>query len=152
LFAERPAGLLTDIDGTISRITRHTTEATVADSARRSLTRLAQELDLVAVVTGRAVERARRMVGVETVGYVGNHGLEWLRDGIVQTEPAAEAARPVLEAALAAVLAVVPRPELVIEDKRVSLAIHYRLSSNPRPSSRRCSRLSGRSRQTGGCG
>jgi trehalose 6-phosphate phosphatase len=122
---------LTDIDGTISRITRHTSEATVSNTARRSLIGLAQQLDLVTVVTGRAVERARRMVGVETVGYVGNHGLEWLQEGVVQTEPAAEAARPILEAALAAVLAVVPRPELVIEDKRVSLAIHYRLSSDP---------------------
>lgn len=131
LFTARPAGLLTDVDGTISRITRHTNDATVADPARRSLTRLAQELDLVAVVTGRAVERARQMVDVETVSYVGNHGLEWLHAGIVETEPAAEAARPILKEALAAVLAVVPAHELVIEDKRVSLAIHYRLSSNP---------------------
>jgi trehalose 6-phosphate phosphatase len=131
LFETRPAGLLTDVDGTISRITRQTNDATVTSSARRSLTRLTRELDLVAVVTGRAVERARRMVGVDTASYVGNHGLEWLQDGVVQTEPAAEAARPILEEALAAVFAVVPRHELVIEDKRVSVAIHYRLSSEP---------------------
>jgi trehalose 6-phosphate phosphatase len=131
LFEVRPSGLLTDVDGTISRITRHTTDATVTSAARRSLTRLTRELDLVAVVTGRAVERARRMVGVETASYVGNHGLEWLREGIVQTEPAAEAARPLLVDALAAVHAVVPPHELVVEDKRVSLAIHYRLSSDP---------------------
>jgi trehalose 6-phosphate phosphatase len=131
LFADRPAGLLTDVDGTISQITRHTRDATVSATVRRALTRLTQELDLVAVVTGRAVERAQRMVGVPTASYVGNHGLEWLHDGVVRTEPAAEAARPILVEALAAVHAVVPSHELVVEDKRVSLAIHYRLSSDP---------------------
>src|SRR5215208_6074052 len=81
LFENRPAGLLTDVDGTISRITRHTNTATVSPMARRSLTRLTRELDLVAVVTGRAVERAQQMVGVASASYVGNHGLEWLQDG-----------------------------------------------------------------------
>src|SRR5687767_2063829 len=113
LFEARPAGLLTDVDGTISRITRHTNDATVAPVAQRALARLSTELDLVAVVTGRAVERARTMVGVDGLGYVGNHGLEWLRDGAVQTDPAAEAARPHLDAALTAVRAVIPDRGLV---------------------------------------
>jgi trehalose 6-phosphate phosphatase len=131
LFEDRPAGLLTDVDGTISRITRRTNDATVTNTAKRSLSRLAAQLEVVTVVTGRAVERAQRMVGVEGIGYVGNHGLEWLQDGVVRTDPAAEAARPNLEDALAAVFAAVPRSELVVEDKRVSVAIHYRLASDP---------------------
>jgi trehalose 6-phosphate phosphatase len=137
LFEHRPAGLLTDVDGTISRITRRTNDATVTPGAQRSLARLAEHLEVVTVVTGRAVERARRMVGVETIGYVGNHGLEWLQDGVVQVDPAAEAARPILQEALAAVFAAVPSSELVVEDKRVSVAIHYRLSSDPRVVERR---------------
>jgi trehalose 6-phosphate phosphatase len=131
LFAHRPAGLLTDVDGTISRITRHTHDATVAPKARNALTRLTEQLDVVAVVTGRAVERAQRMVGVAGAAYVGNHGLEWLQDGVVQTDPAAEAARPTLDAALAAVRARVAASDLVVEDKRVSVAIHYRLAADP---------------------
>jgi trehalose 6-phosphate phosphatase len=131
LFEHRPAGLLTDVDGTISRITRHTNDATVAPRARNALTRLTRELDVVAVVTGRAVERAQRMVGVEGAAYVGNHGLEWLQDGVVQTDPAAETARPILDAALADVRAKVAANDLVVEDKRVSVAIHYRLASDP---------------------
>jgi trehalose 6-phosphate phosphatase len=131
LFEARPAGLLTDVDGTISRITRRTHEATVTPDARRSLTRLTTALDLVAVVTGRAVERAVRMVGVDGAAYVGNHGLEWLHDGVVQADPAAEAARPHLDAALAAVRAAIAESDLTIEDKRVSVAIHYRLARDP---------------------
>ena len=131
LFEARPAGLLTDVDGTISRITRHTNAATVRPVARRALTRLCSELDLVAVVTGRAVERAQRMVGVAEASYVGNHGLEWLQDGVVVTDPAAEAARPNLDAALAAIRAVIPERDLIVEDKRASVAIHYRLAGDP---------------------
>lgn len=131
LFERRPAGLLTDVDGTISQITRNTNDATVSQPARSALTRLHGSLDLVAVVTGRAVERAQRMVGVSGIGYVGNHGLEWLQDGIVQTDPAAEAARPHLEAALAAVRATFPPSDFHVEDKRVSVAIHYRQARDP---------------------
>jgi len=131
LLENRPAVLLTDGDGTISRITRHADDATVSPTARGALTRLTGALDLVAVVTGRAVERAQRMVGVAGASYIGNHGLEWLQDGAVVTDPAAGAARPILDEALAAVHAVVSPDDLVVEDKRVSLAIHYRLAADP---------------------
>jgi trehalose 6-phosphate phosphatase len=131
LFRDRPAGLLTDVDGTISRITRRTNDATVSDAARRALSRLAGQLDVVAVVTGRAVERAQQMVGVSGIGYVGNHGLEWLHDGAVVTDPGAEAARPLLESALRDVRSAIPTSHLHVEDKRASVAIHYRLAAEP---------------------
>jgi trehalose 6-phosphate phosphatase len=131
LFANRPAGLLTDVDGTISRITRRTHDATVRLKVRNALTHLTSELDVVAVVTGRAVERAQRMVGVAEASYVGNHGLEWLQDGVVVADPAAEAARPHLDAALEAIRARVAAADLHVEDKRVSVAVHYRIAADP---------------------
>jgi trehalose 6-phosphate phosphatase len=129
--------LLTDVDGTISRITRQTDDAIVGPTARRALTRLCSELDLVAVVTGRAVARAQQMVRVDGISYVGNHGLEWLRNGMVETDPAAEAARPALAAALRDVRASIAERDLTIEDKGVSVAIHYRLADDPRAVERR---------------
>jgi trehalose 6-phosphate phosphatase len=131
LFTARPAGLLTDVDGTISRITAHTNDATVNDGARRSLSTLAGHLDLVSVVTGRAVSRAQAMVGVTGIGYVGNHGLEWLDGDTVQNDPAGVAARPAIDAALAAIRAAMPDPGLIYEDKGVSAAVHYRLAADP---------------------
>jgi trehalose 6-phosphate phosphatase len=71
------------------------------------------------------------MVGVEGIGYVGNHGLEWLHEGAVTSDPAAEAARPHLDAALAAVRAAIPEPDFHVEDKRASTAIHYRQARDP---------------------
>jgi trehalose 6-phosphate phosphatase len=131
LFETRPAGLLTDVDGTISRITQRTHDASVSAKIRNALTRLTSELDVVAVVTGRAVERAQRMVGVAEASYFGNHGLEWLQDGVVVADPAAEAARPHLDAALAAIRARVAVADLHVEDKRVSVAVHYRIATDP---------------------
>jgi trehalose 6-phosphate phosphatase len=137
LFASRPAGLLTDVDGTISRLTTHAMEATVSDQARRALGRLTTELELVAVVTGRAIERAQRMVGLPDATYVGNHGLEWVHDGTVQRDPAAVAARPALQAAIDDIRAADPEPGLVYEDKGVSVAVHYRLTADPPAAERR---------------
>ena len=71
------------------------------------------------------------MVGVDEIGYVGNHGLEWLDGDQVVTHPGAVAARPALDAALRAIRASVNDPGLVFEDKGASVAIHYRLSKEP---------------------
>src|SRR6266536_4554242 len=107
LFASRPAGLFADIDGTISRMTRQPMDAGVTSEARESFRRLASQLEVVTVVTGRAVTRAQQMVGVLEIGYVGNHGLEWWHDGEVATHAGAVAARPTIDAALRAVRATV---------------------------------------------
>ncbi|MGE3270010.1 MAG: trehalose-phosphatase [Chloroflexota bacterium] len=136
LFSVRPAGLLTDVDGTISRITQRTGDATVLPTARRSLTRLAGHLELVGVITGRAVPRAQHMVGVDGITYVGNHGLEWLHEGTVQTDPAAVAARPALQAAMDAIRHAVSDPGLTYEDKGVSVAVHYRQAADPEQAGR----------------
>jgi trehalose 6-phosphate phosphatase len=136
IFANRPAGLFADVDGTISRLTARPMDATVTPEARESLRRLAGELEIVSVVTGRAVTRARRIVDVPEIGYIGNHGLEWWQDGQIVTHPGAAAARPMLDAALRAVRSAVPDPGLVFEDKGVSVAIHYRLSTQPEEAER----------------
>src|SRR5436853_3714577 len=114
LFASRPAGLFADIDGTISRMTRRPMDATVAPAARETLRLLSTQIDVVSVVTGRAVRRARMMVKVDEIGYVGNHGLEWLAGDQVVTHPGAVAARSALDAALRAVRAGVSDPGLVV--------------------------------------
>jgi trehalose 6-phosphate phosphatase len=127
LLAGRPSGLITDVDGTISPIVAEPELAAVLPSARAALEGLAQELDLVAVVSGRTVREARRLVGLEGLVYVGNHGLEV--DGQVVAE-----ARPWV-ARLAAVLDEVARkvhePGVRIENKGVTGSIHYRLAAEP---------------------
>ncbi|HEV7664378.1 MAG TPA: trehalose-phosphatase, partial [Chloroflexota bacterium] len=81
LLAAGRAGLVTDVDGTISPIVARPEDAAVLPAARDALAGLSHLLSMVAVVSGRRASDARAMVGVDGLVYVGNHGLErWTAD------------------------------------------------------------------------
>jgi trehalose 6-phosphate phosphatase len=70
------AALFLDVDGVLAPIVERPEDARVPDATRTELERLAATYGLVACVTGRTAELARTIVGVETLRYVGQHGLE----------------------------------------------------------------------------
>jgi len=127
-----PAGLLSDVDGTLSAIAPTPVEAFVAEGIKESLRRLAQRLALVAVVTGRAAEAGRAMVGVDELLYVGNHGMERLVGGVRTANPAAAASTDALSAALAEIGQAIAASPLaavaLVEHKGLSGTVHYRLA------------------------
>lgn len=77
-LAEDPAAaaLLLDVDGTLAPIVRRPELAAVPGETRAELERLVTTYGLVACVSGRTAADAARVVGVEGVRYVGEHGLE----------------------------------------------------------------------------
>src|SRR5207237_2757672 len=82
LLGSGRAGLVTDVDGTISPIVARPEEAIVLPDAKRALSGLKQHVSVVAVVSGRAAADARTMLGIDGLTYIGNHGLEiWSGDG-----------------------------------------------------------------------
>jgi trehalose 6-phosphate phosphatase len=135
VLRQRPAALVTDIDGTISPIAPTPFEAVVHTDALQALEQLTELLDSVAVVSGRAPTDGAAMVGLDQLTYVGNHGLERIVRGTPWTHPVAEAARPAIAAALeeiqAGVLAAGEAPWLLIENKGVTGTVHYRLAEDP---------------------
>jgi trehalose 6-phosphate phosphatase len=78
--APERAAIFLDVDGTLAPIARRPEDARVPDEARVEVARLAARYALVACVSGRTGEDARRLVGVEGVRYVGAHGLELAPD------------------------------------------------------------------------
>ncbi len=112
-----PSLLVTDVDGTLSRIVPRPDQATVSEAARTSLRSLVGKLDHVAVITGREEPVARRMVGVEGLIYVGSYALD-AADGL-----SFDAVRPALKL-VEPHLGELPCVEL--ERKQVSFALHYR--------------------------
>ena len=74
LVREGPFGLITDLDGTISPLTRTPAEATVSPACRRHLEAIAARAALVAVVSGRTAGEVCRIVGLDGIVYVGLHG------------------------------------------------------------------------------
>jgi trehalose 6-phosphate phosphatase len=123
VLSARPAALITDIDGTISRIVPRPEDAVVSPAIRQSLEALARRLDLVAVVTGRDQATARQMVAAQGVTYVGNYGLdsEGFEPGLIRA--AFTEAGPLATAI----------PCVQLEDKGVSFALHYRNCQDPEP-------------------
>ena len=124
-------GLLVDFDGTISRIAPTPDEAEVSRRAAESLRSLAIKLDLVSVISGRSARDVAKMVAVDGVVYVGNHGAEYLAGGdlTVATEVVRhrEAIRRILDHLESAVSA----PGLVWDDKQFSASVHFRLVDDP---------------------
>jgi trehalose 6-phosphate phosphatase len=112
-LAEAPerSALVFDVDGTLSPIVERPELAYLPDETRTEIRRLAARYRLVACVSGRAGDDAQRLVGVEGVRYVGNHGLE--------LDPRAEE----LAGAIARFRDSIGRP---VEDKVLSLSYHYR--------------------------
>lgn len=74
---EQPAktGLLFDVDGTLAPIVDRPEDASVPEQTRALLRELSTRYALVACVSGRPEEDARRVVGVDGLVYVGEHGL-----------------------------------------------------------------------------
>jgi trehalose-phosphatase len=84
--APERAAILTDVDGTLAPIVERAEEAAVPAAAREVLAALSERYALVGCISGRRAEDARRLVGLGSLAYAGNHGLELLM-------PAEEAAQ-----------------------------------------------------------
>jgi trehalose 6-phosphate phosphatase len=88
-LAEEPgrAAILTDVDGTLAPIVERAEEAAVPAAAREALAALAERYALVGCISGRRAEEARRLVGLDSLAYAGNHGLELLLPGDETPQP-----------------------------------------------------------------
>jgi trehalose 6-phosphate phosphatase len=119
VLAFAPAALVTDVDGTLSRIVSRPEYATVDEDVRASLRQLVGRVALVAIVTGREESIARSMVGLPELTYVGNYALDNESAEVVD-EDDLDAARVLVRTLLE------PFPCVEIEEKGVSFALHYR--------------------------
>jgi trehalose 6-phosphate phosphatase len=124
------AGLVTDVDGTISPIVSHPDQAVVTDHIRQLLSDLSGAMTLVGVISGRSAKDIRHRVGVSSLAYVGNHGLEHWADDHVEPAPGVDRYRPALESAAAEVNQH-DVPGMWVEDKGATLSIHYRQTPDP---------------------
>ncbi len=81
------AAILTDVDGTLAPIVERAEDAAVPAAAREALAALSERYALVGCISGRQALEARRLVGLETLAYAGNHGLELLMPGEESPRP-----------------------------------------------------------------
>ncbi|MGH3031056.1 MAG: trehalose-phosphatase [Gaiellaceae bacterium] len=135
-LAEAPdrSALVFDVDGVLAPIVARPELAAVPATTKAVLERLASRYRLVACVSGRAGEDARRLVGVEGIEVVGNHGLE--------LDPGAEE----LAATVARFRDAVGLP---VEDKRLSLSYHFREAADETAATARLEEVAEQARAAG---
>jgi trehalose-phosphatase len=126
-----PLALMLDIDGTLSPIARTPAEAGVPEATRNVLRQLATLPHVtVALVSGRSAADAWTMAGVEGAWVIGNHGLE-LRTPSGQVSANDEVRRfenAVAQAARSLSSVHRTAPGALLENKRWTLSLHYRLA------------------------
>jgi trehalose 6-phosphate phosphatase len=130
-LAVRPCGLMTDIDGTISRIAHHPDAATVDPDARIALDALASRIDVVAAISGRSAMDARSMVGLDSLVYSGNHGMEIWSNGRLEQSSAANVYVERVGELLRKLERKIDVEGVYFENKRLTGSIHVRETSDP---------------------
>jgi trehalose 6-phosphate phosphatase len=128
-LAQDPArsGLVLDFDGVLSPIVEDPTASAMPERVAATLARLAAGLGLLAVLSGRPVEFLAGRVRVPGVRLLGSYGVEQIWDGVRQVDPEARQwLGPVQEASRALHDLLAASPGIRVEEKSVSVAVHWR--------------------------
>lgn len=126
LFDARKHALFLDLDGTLVDIEAHPDDVIVGDALRALLRRVCTACDgAVALITGRTIADADRILDGAIVNMAGVHGLERRINNKLHRDHEAAAE---LSAALADLreLAEAGALKARVEEKGVSVALHYR--------------------------
>ena len=123
--------LLSDYDGTLTPIVSRPDEAILSPEVREKLRALAEKPAFsVGIISGRSLSEARAMVGIKGIYYAGNHGLEIEGPGLEFVSPEAATAQTTIKDLVRELSAGLGGIKgIIIEDKGLSLSVHYRLVS-----------------------
>jgi trehalose 6-phosphate phosphatase len=144
--------ILTDVDGTLAPIVERAEDAAVPAAAREALAALSERYALVGCISGRRAEDARRLVGLDTLAYAGNHGLELLLPG--EGAPRSDPSIDGREAEAAEFLAALDGERidgagLRREDKGPIQALHWRGSTDEETAESRAHEIANAAGRTG---
>jgi len=124
--------LLLDFDGTLAPIVDRPEDARPLPEAIHAIEALRARGDVdIAVVSGRGLADARELSGLRGIAFAGNHGMEIEGPDVSEVHDEAAAARPALERVRDSLLADLENVAgSIVEDKGLTLSIHYRMTSD----------------------
>ncbi len=120
------SGIFSDLDGTLSKIAPTPAEAVVTPEMRAVLQNIVDKYAVVGIVSGRDSTEARRIIALDNMIYIGNHGLEWLEDGKQFYAPEAFNFFGLAGNLAAELSAIIDDPDYIVERKKLGVAVHYR--------------------------
>jgi alpha,alpha-trehalase len=117
-----------DYDGTLTPIADRPELAVLDEGMRRTLRRLASAWP-TQIISGRGLEDVQRLVGLDSLWVAGSHGFDIAPPrGVSGGKQVAPEAEPEVHRAAEEVRRkTVAIPGVLVEDKRLSIAVHYRL-------------------------
>lgn len=137
---DKKTAVITDIDGTISKIVLDPYEATVSQIMKDTLKKLVNKFQLVGIVTGRNVRNAKEMLEVEGLLYIGSHGLEYLKDDEIHIEPEVEEYLPIIQKVaqnLQNEEELYNIKNILFQEKGLCFTVHYRKCEDPEETHRK---------------
>jgi trehalose 6-phosphate phosphatase len=139
------SGLVLDFDGVLAPIVADPTTSALPDRAAASLERLAERLGLVAIISGRPAAFLAERVGLPGVPLLGSYGMEQSRDGVRQIDPeAAKWLGQVQKAASTLREQLAGSAGIRVEEKSVSVAVHWRQAPDHAAAAEDVRRVTGR--------
>ncbi len=120
---------LSDFDGTLTPIAGRPAEAVLSPEVREKICAMTTKSAFsVGIISGRSLPEIKAMVQMDGIYYAGNHGMEIEGPGMSYIDPVALEEQPRLKQ-LAGELheALDGIAGVIIEDKNLSLSVHYRL-------------------------
>ncbi|MBF0252803.1 MAG: trehalose-phosphatase [Candidatus Omnitrophica bacterium] len=122
--------LFFDLDGTLTPIRKKPSYVKLSESMRVLLKKAAKVKGIsLAIISGRDIKSAKKIVGINGIIYSGNHGMELEKNGKRKVlsnnrtfEKALAQIRKVLKKELK------PYKGIIVEDKVLTLSVHYRMA------------------------
>ena len=120
--------IILKLNRTLAPIAPHPDMAIIPNETKRVLERLCNCPDVyVSIISGRAVNSVKEMVGIDNITYAGNHGLEILHpDGTRFTHPMPVRYEEKVSQLLQLLQDNVCHDGAWVENKGVLLTLHYR--------------------------
>ena len=122
--------LFLDYDGTLVPITDTPKDALLSQERKQFLHKLSQYPEIqLWIISGRSIDDIRRLVGIDEIGYVGNHGLEiQYPNQPVKEFYTSDHKETILKIKELLSAHFVRHKGVLLENKGPILAIHYRLA------------------------
>jgi trehalose 6-phosphate phosphatase len=124
---KRPCGLFFDFDGVLAHIQSEPESVNPVPGVVDGLANLAPLVDRIGIISGRPIQfLIRHFGGLRAVSLFGLYGIETAIDGVIGIDPEAQSWIPTIRAVEQEARRDLP-DSIFIEDKQLSVSLHYRL-------------------------
>lgn len=127
IFSGKKPVFFLDYDGTLTPIVSRPELAVISGEMRAIVAKLSQ-IYTTAIVSGRMREDVMKLTGIQELIYAGSHGFDIQGPEVSMVHPEAKKLIPVISEVIEKLKAEISDiPGLLIEEKKFSVAVHYRL-------------------------